>query len=72
MERLQIINQQGIGNLEEWKLLGRQSLSLSPSRGRLSLGFGPSLSLSRFGPVMDRAWLMAIHSMIYNTPSWMP
>ena len=33
----------------------------------LSLGLRPSLHLLGIGPVLDRAWLMAIHSMIYNS-----
>uniref|UniRef100_A0A0D3DEP7 SNARE associated Golgi protein family n=1 Tax=Brassica oleracea var. oleracea TaxID=109376 RepID=A0A0D3DEP7_BRAOL len=38
----------------------------------LFLGLRSSLHLLGIGPVLGRAWLMAIHSMIYNTPPWMP
>ena len=59
MERVQIINQQGKENYGFSFSLAAGSLSLSLSRVR------PSLSLSKYGPIMD------IHNMIYNTPLWM-
>ena len=40
----------------------KSALSLS----LLSLGLRPSLHLLGIGPVLDRAWLMTIHSIIYN------
>ena len=46
---------------------------LSPKVGSLSplSRLRSSLHLLGIGPVLDRVWLMAIHSMIYNTPPWM-